>query len=78
MADARKQAVEMWKNSELTHAPLRRDGLSVSDEEIKWLPPLHSMKVCAPDDKMFNLGTVGELLESLKSAQQPFDNKSDD
>lgn len=78
MANARKQAVEMWKNSELTDAPLRRDGLPVSDEEIKWLPPLDSMKVYAPDDKMLNLGTVGELLEALKSAQELFDNKSDD
>jgi hypothetical protein len=62
---ARKRAVEMWRNSNLTNQPLRRDGLPVLDGDIKWMPPLDSMKVRSEDSRTFCLGTVGELKKAL-------------
>lgn len=70
MTEARKHAVEMWKNTELIHSPLRRDGKPVSGDNIHWLPPMDSMEIHSPDNKSFNLGTVGELVKALEKSKE--------
>ena len=70
---ARKRAVELWRNSNFTNNPLRRDGLPIADDNITWLPPLDGMKIRSNDNKSFSLGTVGELLKALQKAQKEFD-----
>jgi len=69
---ARKNAVEIWKNSQLTQSPLRRDGLPITSEDIQWIPPLGSMKIRSEDNKYFSFGTVKELLDALTKAQELF------
>lgn len=64
--EARTSAVEMWKKSDLTAHPLRRDGKPVVDGAISWLPPLDSMKIYSPDNKTFSLGNVGDLVSALE------------
>ncbi len=67
MSSARIKAIEMWKSSDLTATPLRRDGSPIADGHIVWVPPLESMKVTSPDDRSFSLGTVDELLAALNN-----------
>ena len=66
----RKNAIEIWKNSQLTETPLRRDGLPINTGDIQWIPPLGSMKIRSEDNKHFSLGTVKELLDALTKAQK--------
>ena len=55
MDHARKNAIEIWKNSQLTETPLRRDGLPINTGDIQWIPPLGSMKIRSEDNKHFSL-----------------------
>lgn len=66
MQVAREKAVKNWLESSTTAQPLTRDGKFVSDDKIRWVPPMPSMKVYSPDDAMFSLGTVSQLLDALK------------
>lgn len=76
MQTARASAVDMWKKSDLVHAPLGRDGSPLGEGDIVWIPPLDSMEVYSPDNKPFNLGKVGELLKALEKAKEHFQGDS--
>lgn len=75
---ARKNAVEIWKNSQLTQSPLRRDGLPITSEDIQWIPPLGSMKIRSEDNKYFSFGTVKELLDALTKVQELFNHTKEE
>lgn len=69
MQVARDRAVKGWLESGTAAQPLTREGKLVSDEKIRWLPPMPSMKVSSPDDSMFSLGTVSQLLDALNKVK---------
>ncbi|OAN16473.1 hypothetical protein A3K86_10775 [Photobacterium jeanii] len=63
---ARESAVAIWKNTDLTESHLQRDGSSLDNGQIIWLPPLDSMKIHSSSNKKFTFGKASELLEALK------------
>lgn len=75
METARLKAIEMWKATDATHTPLRRDGLPISNDDITWIPVLDSMKVKTQYNRFGSLGTVGELLKVLEKVQTQIDKK---
>lgn len=69
---ARQKAVDLWKKSDLTSKPLRRDGLPVTDENIAWIPVLDGVTIRGLGHGTFNVGTVGELLKELEKLKREF------
>ena len=78
LQEARINAIEMWKKSNLTKEPLRRDGQPITEGEIRWIPPLDSMEVYSPSDKAFSLGKAGDLAEALRKAADELDDEIKD
>jgi hypothetical protein len=62
---AKKNALEMWKNSSLTKTPLTRAGKPIESENIEWIPPLGSIHFRSEGDKIITLGSAGELSRAL-------------
>jgi hypothetical protein len=75
METARQKAIEMWKATDATHTPLRRDGLPISSDDITWISVMDSMKVKTQYNRFGSLGTVGELLKALEKVQRELDEK---
>lgn len=69
MDAAKIRAAEMWRSSNSTKIPLRRDGLPIANDDIIWLPPLASMQIKTSNRKHFSLGTLGELRKMLQSVE---------
>lgn len=72
LQNARSNAVSMWKKTGLVDSPLQRDGSPLEAGEIKWIPPMNSMRVSSPDNKAASLGKVSEFLEALKKVSDEF------
>lgn len=73
---ARNNALEMWKKSQFTNRPLRRDGQPIDSKNIVWLPPLDSMKIRSEDNRSFSLGNVGELKKALEEFEKKLDDEN--
>jgi hypothetical protein len=70
MTEARQRAVETWRNSDRTNKPLRRSDPVLSGANVRWLPPLPSMKIGGPNEAGSVLGSVAELLAALEAEVQ--------
>ena len=70
LSNARTNALDIWKKSNNTNLPLRRDGQPVDQDNVTWLPPLDSMEVRSADNRTLSLGKVGELLKVLEDFQE--------
>jgi len=73
MDNARKRAIKLWRNSNLTNKPLRRNGLPIADNNINWMPPFY-MKIRCEDDNIFSLGPARELSEAIGKILKEIDN----
>ncbi len=75
---ARENAVSMWKKTDLVDSPLGRDGKSLVEGEVLWIPPLSSMEIYSTDNKPFSsFGKVSDLLEALEKAQEHLEKQDD-
>jgi hypothetical protein len=73
LSEARSNALEMWKKSDNSETPIRRDGTLINNTDIIWLPPVESMEFSSPHDRSPILGKIKDISDSLEELSKYLD-----
>ncbi|GHE71977.1 hypothetical protein [Roseivirga thermotolerans] len=70
LSDAKSNALQIWKNSNNTNLPLRRDGQPIKGNNVTWLRPFDSIEVQSEDNRSLSFGKIGELKKALEEFEE--------